>query len=54
MDNPEKLTTLGFSRREKKQTHNTICVGHRIVKRRIEHRYYCAKKETHRSDSFIK
>jgi hypothetical protein len=36
MDNPEKLATLGYTRRRKeKQEHNTICVGHRYAQTSI-------------------
>jgi hypothetical protein len=40
MDNPEKLETLGKQdtrRRQTKQKHNTICVGHHyIVKKSLK------------------
>jgi hypothetical protein len=29
MDNPEKLATLGYTRRRQtKEKHNTVCAGH--------------------------
>ena len=38
MDNPEKLATLGTQdtkRRQAKQKHNTICVGHHYTQTNI-------------------